>query len=159
MQSAGLSAELIFGPFRKAMSLARMWRSRMELATVGAGRQSDSCQCIPHINPAPSLPQYDPQSLVNHVVLLLGSVECQAVTVKRKNFQGGPHFSVDTSAGLAGKRWARNCWGGREPSLRMQRIQSVANSGVESMKHKRGATGAMTAASVMQQLPQAISCP
>ncbi len=49
--------------------------------------------------------------------------------------------------------------GGRDPSLGMQRIQSVASSCVESLKHKRGATGAVTAASVMQQLPQAISCP
>jgi len=49
--------------------------------------------------------------------------------------------------------------GGRDPSLEMQRIQSVASSCVESLKHKRGATGAVTAASVMQQLPQAIPCP
>ena len=49
--------------------------------------------------------------------------------------------------------------GGRDPSLEMQRTQSVASSCVDSLKHKRGATGAVTAASVMQQLPQAISCP
>lgn len=154
MQSAGFSAELKLCPFQKAMKLARMWSPRMEITPVTAGEQSDNCQCIWNINPAPFLPQYDPQSLVNHVVLLLESVEHQAATVMHKEFPGGPHFSVDCSAGLAGRRWAMNCraegtprWGCSDPICGQQlcgELEAQARrhrSGDSCISHAAASTG------------------